>query len=122
MPLNAGEMNRRITIQEKGPGQYGDGQPKEEWQDVVSGAWAKVIGKSGLGTILAANGDVPLSVSPYSFRIRYRLGLNAGMRILEHGPDGAPDETAPFDIKAVQMDKDRREWTDLVCELGANDG
>lgn len=122
MPLNAGELNRRITIRKRAEGSYPDGQPVEAWVVVASGVWADIRTQSGLGAISAAGGDVPLSVTRYSIRIRYRPGLDAGMQVLEHGADGLPDESAPYDIKAVQLDKARREWTDLVCELGANNG
>lgn len=122
MPLNAGELNRRVSIRKRAVGRYPDGQPKDDWEYVARGLWAAIRGRSGMSTIVAANGDVPLSVTAYSVRIRYRLGLDASMQLLEHGPDGEPDESAPFDIKAVQYDKDRREWTDLVCEQGANSG
>lgn len=112
MGLRAGDLNRRITIQEHVQGQHGDGQPFDEWQDVAT-VWANVKGQSGLGTI-KASGDVPLSVTRYSFRIRYRTGLDSEMRVLL-GSDA-------YDITSVQMDEDSREWTDLVCNRGANDG
>lgn len=122
VPLNAGEFNRRISIRERTVGEYTDGQPLDTWTYVVCGIWAAIRGRTGMGAIVAANGDVPLSVTPYSFRIRYRPSVNAAMQVLEHGPDGEPDESNPFDIKAVQHDKDRREWTDLVCDQGASNG
>jgi len=112
MSLAAGDLNRRITIQQHVEGQHEDGQPFDDWQDVAT-VWANVKGQSGLGAIKAAQ-DVPLSVTRYSFRIRYRTGLDAGMRVLL-GTDA-------YDITLVQMDEAGREWTDLVCNRGGNNG
>jgi SPP1 family predicted phage head-tail adaptor len=112
MGLAAGELNRRITIQKRVQGQHDDGQPFDDWVDVAT-VWASIKTLSGLGTIKAAN-DVPLSVSQYSFQIRYRRDLDAGMRSLLDG--------VPYDITLVKMDEARREWTDLVCNRGANNG
>ncbi|GAP66797.1 phage head-tail adaptor [Mizugakiibacter sediminis] len=112
MTLAAGKLNRRITIQQRTAGQDAAGQPVLTWADVAS-VWANVAGDTGLHTI-RASGDLPAPVKRYSFRIRYRDGLNEGMRVVLGGQN--------FDIKTVRMDFAGRVWTDLVCELGANDG
>lgn len=113
MSLAAGSLNRQIRIQEKIDGHDAAGQPTKVWADFLS-TWANVRGQTGVGTIVGAQGDIASAVTQYSFRIRYRQGLDAGMRVLLDG--------APYDITSVQMDEDRREWTDLVCNRGANDG
>jgi head-tail adaptor len=121
MSLAAGSLNCMVDIQQPG-GFYPDGQPRVDgWTTYDAGVWAGIKGQTGLGTIVAA-GDVPLSVTRVSIRLRYRTDLNAGMRVLEYGPDGIPNEGAPYDIKEVKIDHVRREWTDLICEQGANNG
>ena len=112
--LPAGSRNRRITIQKSTNGRDGAGQPIKVWVNVLPPVWANVKGQTGLGTIVGDQAGVATSITRYSFRIRYRTGLDAGMRVLFGG--------VPYDITSVQMDEDRREWTDLVCNRGANDG
>ena len=70
--------------------------------------WASIKHLSGLQAIKA---DATASVVRASIRIRYRLGLDAGMRVLHVG--------AVYNISAVLPDAARREFTDLVCELRA---
>ena len=108
----AGSRARRITIQARAGGSYPDGQPISDWSDIAT-VWANVKAPTGLSSIVAA-GDVPLSVTRYSFRIRYRSGLDAGMRVLM--------ASVAYDITAVLMDEGDKEWTDLVCTRGANNG
>lgn len=112
MTLAAGKLNRRITIQQRVDGQDEAGQPVQTWQDVAS-VWANVSGANGLTTIKNAN-DVTAAIKRYSIRIRFREGLDEGMRVLLG--------STPFDVKEVRMDYAGREWTDLVCEQGGNDG
>lgn len=113
MSLPAGALKRPITIQTSSGGRDGAGQPIKVWTDLVR-TWANVKSQTGMGAIVGAQSDVAISVTRYSFRIRYRAGLDAGMRVLMGG--------IPYDITSVQMDEDEREWTDLVCNRGANDG
>jgi len=110
--VDIGKLNRRILIQRRTPGTDEAGGPLLTWDDVVM-VWANVAGDTGLGTI-RASGALPAPIKRYSFRIRFREGLDEGMRVVMGGQD--------FDIKAVRMDYAGREWTDLVCEVGANDG
>jgi SPP1 family predicted phage head-tail adaptor len=110
--LGAGKLNRRIAIQRRSDGQDEAGQPLLTWESVAN-VWSNIAGDTGLHTI-RASADLPAPIKRYSFRIRFREGLNEGMRVVLDGQY--------FDIKAVRMDYAGREWSDLVCELGANDG
>jgi len=109
----AGARTRRITIQKPGPVRDSAGQTIKTWTDLAQ-VWANVKSQTGMGTIVGDQGGVATSVTRYSFRIRYRQGIDASMRVLMGG--------IAYDITSVQMDEDRREWTDLVCNRGANDG
>lgn len=121
MGLAAGTLNRRGTIQQRQGGEDDAGQPIDVWAAVAK-VWANVKGQSGMGTITGLQDNVAASIDRYSIRIRYRTGLDAGMRWCFNDADDEPIESAPFEIRQVKMDFDRKEWTDLVCELGGSDG
>jgi SPP1 family predicted phage head-tail adaptor len=101
--MNAGNLNQRITIQSRSASVESIGQPVETWTTVAE-VGADVRYQRGLEAI-KAGADV--SVVNLSVRIRYRAGIDAGMRIL-HGSD-------VFDIQAVLPDAGRREYIDLAC-------
>lgn len=113
--LESGRLNRRITIQRRGPEQDEAGQPIDGWVEVGK-PWAWIKGQTGMGVgrQLAGEGTVAASLNVYSFRIRYRPAITDAMRVLYDG--------RVYDIKHVRHDLAGREWTDLVCELGGNDG
>lgn len=102
--LSAGKFNQRINIEQRSTAQDAVGQPVETWA-LVAAVWASVRHPSGLSAI-KADGDV--SVVKASIRIRYRTGLNAGMRVT-HGSE-------IYDIKAVLPNRPEG-FVDLVCEL-----
>ncbi|HWU68670.1 MAG TPA: phage head closure protein [Stenotrophobium sp.] len=114
MGLNVGTLNRKITIQSLQSGQDAAGQPINTWADVAT-VWANVKGETGMASIrktLPRDG-VAMSLDAYSFRIRFRADITAGMRVLYQG--------TAFDILQVRMDYSGRVWTDLVCETGRYD-
>lgn len=113
--LAAGSLNRRIIIQQRGSAQDPGGQPIDGWTEVAK-PWAWIKGQTGMGVgrQMAGEGTVATSLNVYSFRIRYRLAITNAMRVLYDGQ--------ALDIKHVRHDLAGREWTDLVCEMGANDG
>lgn len=113
MGLAAGSLNRQITIQKPGAGKDPAGQPMKAWVDVAT-VWANVKSQTGMGVVTGEQSGVEASVTRYSFRIRYRQGLDASMRVLMG--------STVYDITSVQMDESAREWTDLVCNRGANNG
>jgi SPP1 family predicted phage head-tail adaptor len=110
--VKAGSLNCRVTIQKRDAGTDSAGGPLQTWSDVAT-VWANITGNTGLTTI-RLSGEVPAAVKRYSIRIRFREGIDEGMRVSYAGQ--------VFDIRKVRMDYAGREWTDLVVELGANDG
>lgn len=119
MGLAAGDLNRKFLLQSPPDPEATDaaGQPIVTWTDeaTVSGS---IKGQTGMGSI-RQNGvqdEVAVAITQYSIRIRYRAGIATGWRIV------ALPENQAFDIKSVKMDYDRKNWTDLVCELGGNQG
>lgn len=108
--MQAGKLNRRVTIQQRTAGQDALGQSNGAWSDLAT-LWASVLHLSGLQAI-KANAEV--SEVQASIRLRYRTDITAGMR--------AVLGTTIYDIKAVLPDQARREFVDLTCTTGANQG
>lgn len=108
--MRAGKLNRAVTIQRLVQGQDDIGQPVSTWIGLAT-VWANIAHKSGLETIKA---DAPVSEVQASIRIRYRTDIDAGMRVVF----GATH----YDIRAVMSDAAGREFTDLVCVVGASNG
>jgi len=98
-------LNRKCQLQS--PSQSVDelGQPIPGWTDVAT-VWADIRMKSGLESIKAG---AVVSTVQASVRIRYRTGVNAGMRLTHN--------LVNYSIVAVQPDVGGREYVDLVCEV-----
>lgn len=103
--MQAGRLNRRVTLQS--PSQSVDeiGQPIPGWTDVAT-VWGDVRLRSGLESVKAG---AVVSTVQASVRIRYRTGINAGMRVLV--------DSVPYEVLAVQPDVGGREYVDLVCQV-----
>ncbi|VFR96531.1 Probable phage hk022 gp9-related protein [plant metagenome] len=118
--MESGELNRRIHIQQRGPGRLPSGQPAEVWTNVTAAPiWASIKAKSGLQT---AASDTEVSASRYSIRVRYRPAIQANMRVVRVDGTGQPVFDTVYDIRAVLHDETGREYTDLVCETRRGDG
>jgi len=100
--FSAGALDRRVTVQARTDLQDAAGQPLESWSDVVT-VWAGRRLLSGLEVI---KGGADVSTVQASYRLRYRAGLNAGMRLI--------DGSESWDIQAV-LDKREDGAVDLVC-------
>ena len=102
--MEAGKLNRRITIQRKTAGTDAWGAPlPDAWADYAT-VWANVRHLSGTESI-KAGADV--SVVRASIRIRWREDITAGMRVMV----GA----AVYDIDAP-LPGPRREYVDLAVK------
>lgn len=108
--MNAGRLNRRIVIQQRLATENELGERVSGWQTVAT-VWANVIHKSGLETVRS---DVEMSLVNASIRIRYRTDINSGMRV-KLGSD-------IYDIQSVVLDQVGRQYTDLICQMGASNG
>ena len=102
--MQAGRLNRRCTLQAPGAATDELGQPIPGWTDVAT-VWADIRMKSGLESIKAG---ASVSVVQASIRVRYRAGVNAGMRVVHN--------LTAYEILAVQPDVGGREYVDLVCQ------
>ena len=103
--MYAQQLRSKIVIQSLTSTRDEIGQIISEWQDVAT-VWANIRHLSGTEAIKA---DAPTSTVRASIRIRYRAGIDAGMRVL-HG-------STAYDIQAVLPDEIGRRHIDLVCEV-----
>jgi len=114
--MEAGNLNRKITIQRRSQGQDDAGQPIDSWEDFAK-PWAWVKTQSGVSaskSMTDAQDGVARSIVAYSFRIRYRPSVTDDMRVVYGG--------MTFAIKQVRHDLAGHDWTDLVCEEGGSHG
>jgi len=113
MPLNAGRLNRFISITRPAAGKDAAGQPLTTFGPVCT-TWADIKAPSGSAAAehVAANRQV--SPATYSMRIRWRTGLLPSMRVTERveGVD------VVYTIAQVLPDVAGREYVDLVCVAG----
>lgn len=105
--MQAGRLDSRVTIQAPGTTTDELGQPIPGWTDVAL-VWASIRHLSGVEAIKA---DATVSTVKASIRIRYRTGMNAGMRVV-HG-------LRVYNVEAVLPDVGGREFVDLVAEVVA---
>lgn len=98
-------LNSRVMLQRPDVGHDGIGQPTDVWLDVAP-LWARIRHLSGLETVKA---DAPTSIVKASIRLRYRLGLTAGMRVVH--------KTTVYSVLAILPDEAKKEFVDLACQV-----
>lgn len=115
--LAAGDLDRRITVKRRAPGEDEVGNPNGAWSITVCRPWANYRAPSGMGSIAAERVEAgrEISTAACSWRIRYRTEILAGDRVEES--DGTI-----WDIKQVLPDRQGRVHVDLVCVTGASEG
>lgn len=108
--ITAGELNCRIEIQQRSGTRDNFGQVIDDWSTLFT-VWANIRHLSGMETVRSG---MEVSSVKASIRIRYLNGIAASMRV-KHGSD-------IYSIEAAMPDRVGREYVDLVCSIGANDG
>lgn len=103
--MQAGKLNRRISIMHLIEGQDSIGQPIMEWVELAK-VWASVRNKSGAESIRA---DKDVSIIQTSIRIRRRTDITAAMRLV------LGLET--YEIEGVLLDEQNKDHVDLVCKI-----
>jgi SPP1 family predicted phage head-tail adaptor len=101
----ASTLKHKVSIQSKTADSDAEGQAVENWAEIAA-PYADIRHLSGLETV---KGGAVTSAVKVSIRIRYRPGLDAGMRVV-HGTD-------VYNIQAVLPDKVRWVYVDLACEV-----
>jgi SPP1 family predicted phage head-tail adaptor len=102
--MDAGRLNRLVTIQSLQSGVDEIGQPVTTWVTLAD-VWANVLHLSGVETI---KGGAEASSVKASIRIRYRTDVTAAMRVMLG--------STVYQIKAVMPDEAGRRYVDLACE------
>lgn len=108
------KANRQIVVKSRAAGEDASGQPNGAWNVTVCSPWAHYMAPSGRASAERIDAGGEVSTTHCSWRIRYRAGLTAGMRV-EHVIDAT---TEVWEIRQVLPDRERREFIDLVCEFG----
>jgi len=111
MPLNAGQLDRRVTIQARASGTDDRGQPNGAWVAVAT-VWAMPMPAKGREFFAASQMQAEGAMA---WRIRYRTDVSAEMRVLD-------DLGEPWGIVAPPVPSANREWLDLYCLQGVRDG
>lgn len=106
--LKPSELNRRITLQQVTTTTDAEGIATETWTDVVM-LWSSRLPMSGQEYFAAASTGADITVK---YRIRYRPGITAAMRLVDQH-DGRI-----YKIAAVLDDYyGDRTQTHLMCEV-----
>ncbi|MBU9154203.1 phage head closure protein [Burkholderia gladioli] len=120
--MRTGSLNRRVRIERPAGDDDRDpetGQPLGGWVEVAT-VWASVLLLSGKETLVS---DADVGTAQASIRIRFRTDLDNGMRaVLLRFVNGQPVADAVFNIGQPLPDYAGREYTDLPCTEGGNDG
>lgn len=106
--MNAGDLNRRVTIQQRATGQNAYGEPNTGWTDVAT-VWAAIADVNGREFMAA---QATQNAVQTKITIRYRPGIVAAMRVV-HGSD-------IYNIEAV-LGQDRQALL-LMCSRGVANG
>lgn len=110
LPVSAGDLCERITLQQRAAGVDSLGQESTTWSAVAT-VWARVEPLRGREFFAAGQVQSPVDAR---ITIRHRAGVLPSMRAL-HG-------SQPYDITAV-VDVDARGHTlELMCVAGVRDG
>lgn len=100
-----GQLRDRITIQMRSGGKDSWGSPQPDaWAEYAT-VWAHVRHLSGSESIKSG---ADTSVVRASVRIRWRVDVTAGMRVIHLG--------ANYEIEAI-LPGQKREFVDLTCKL-----
>lgn len=112
MPLNAGQLDRRIVVQRRTGDADDHGREEDVWEDVGT-FWAQFVPEKAREYFA---GGTERSGLTAVFRLRYatatEAAIDSSMRVL----DGA----VVFSVRGV-MPSAAREWVDLACFSGERD-
>jgi SPP1 family predicted phage head-tail adaptor len=112
--VNAGSLNRRITIQRRKAGTNAFNQPSLEWEDYVR-VYANLKTQSGSGYMnnefIAGGAEV--NRTAFSFMIRFRKDITADMRVVYEGN--------VYEIRGILPDLERKEFMYLALAQGASE-
>lgn len=108
--MDAGRLDKRITIQSVAVTRNAIGEPIQSWADVAT-VWAAV--EPVQGREFWEQQQVQSEVTT-RIRIRYRAGITAAMRVV-YG-------SRLLNIRSVIDPKERHDELQLMCSEGVNNG
>ena len=108
--MQAGRLNRRVTVERRTVVEDPLGGGAVTWVPLAT-LWANFRNASGSEAI---RNDAPVGITKASVRIRYREDIDPTCRLIHRG--------TTYNIESVLPDQVAREYCDLVCSTGANDG
>ena len=108
--MNIGALDRRVTIERRAVVDDPLGGEIITWV-LLATLWANFRNTTGAEAI---RNDVQVGTTKASIRIRYREDIDQTCRLLHRG--------LVYQIEQVLPDQQGREYVDLVCSTGANDG
>ncbi len=110
MPLNAGQLTERVTLQQREDATVdANGQPSADWEDVAT-VWAKAEPLRGREFFAAGQTQSQVDVR---FTIRWRDGVVPTMRVMWRG--------VAHDLVAVIEPHAGREALELMCVTNGRD-
>lgn len=115
MTLDAGTLNRRVSLQRLVASQDQTTEAQVQTWVEVAKVWANVRYLNGVETVKAA---APVSIAKASIRIRFRDDIEDSWRVVYT----SKGKTTFFNITAILADLQGREYVDLAVESGANNG
>jgi len=115
MTLDAGTLNRRVSLQRLVVAQDQATEARVETWVEVAKVWANIRYLNGTETVKAAT---PTAIAKASIRIRFRDDIEDSWRVV-YASNG---KTTLFNITAILVDLQGREFVDLAVETGANNG
>lgn len=108
--MQAGRLTSRVSIERRTVIEDPMGGGVVTWVPLAT-LWANFRNVSGSEAI---RNDAPVGVTKASVRIRYREDIDPTCRLIHRG--------TTYNIESVLPDQVAREYCDLVCSTGANDG
>jgi SPP1 family predicted phage head-tail adaptor len=113
--MPAGALNRLITLERQGGVLNELNQPTQDWAQWGKTRWANYKAQTGMGVIKGGSEGASVPINACSWRIRYTPDIpDTGMRVT-YG-------TKHYDIISIRHDEELQDYTDLICQLGGNDG
>lgn len=110
--ITTAELTRQVDIEQRTDTVNALGETIPTWSVLHAGLWAQKQPVRGREYFAAGQMQVPADVR---YRIRYRAGITAAMRIVDAGQ--------PFDIVGEPIDVDGARITlELMCTSGVRDG
>lgn len=106
----AGDLQHRITLQQRVAGVNALGQAQTSWVNVAE-VWAAVEPLRGREFFAAGQAQSEVSTR---VTIRYRAGVVPAMRVVWRGE--------PHDIEAVIEPQGQKQMLELMCTAGVADG